>query len=247
MSVSTSYTSQTRSWWDDQVSCGICWQTWIRASVNTWTVWAAMWQQWIQGYMMSQWSLAGLSSWGGGSIPSMSSLSGNSWHTPAPRGWKVMEQKEPGAHCTRMWSNNGTQQQWGYLGWACGALCSLPAKCMPGSSQTTAQHSLQHFYGVSSAQCEPARICEENTAPSAILPILVFSGKHQPSGARSYSWSVGLPATSRSLFHSVWAETCTQMEYRRSFSRAAVPACTEKSVGVWSRFWNRLDWIEEQF
>lgn len=74
---------------------------------------------------------------GGESTPSMSSLSRNSWHTPATRGSKVMYQKEPGAHRTRMRSNNGTHQQWRYLGLASGGLRSPPAICMPRSSLTT--------------------------------------------------------------------------------------------------------------
>lgn len=58
---------------------------------------------------------------------------------------KSYARRNQGAHCTRMWSNNGTQPQWGYLSLAPGGLCSPPAMCMPRSAQTTAQHSLQHF------------------------------------------------------------------------------------------------------
>lgn len=109
---------------------------------------------------------------------------------------------------TRMWSNNGAGQQRGHLGLA--AASSSPAECM-----TIAHHCstfFTAFYGVSGAQCGPAPVCEENAEPLAILPFPVFSGKHQPSGTRSHTWTLGLTANLTSLFHTVWAETCIQVE-----------------------------------
>lgn len=125
-----------------------------------------------------------------------------------------------------MWSKNGAG---GHLGLA--APSSPPAECM-----TITHHCSTFFtalYGVSGAQCGPARICEENVAPLAILPFPVFTGKHQPSGARSHTWTLGLAATLRSLFHTVWAETCIQVEYRRSFSRALAVSYSPYSHRVW--------------
>ncbi|KAJ8355046.1 hypothetical protein SKAU_G00226130 [Synaphobranchus kaupii] len=48
-------------------------------------------------------------------------------------------------------------------------------------SITFATASPDSFTSVTCAQCEPALICEENGAPMADLPILVFSGKCQSS------------------------------------------------------------------
>ncbi|KAJ8356578.1 hypothetical protein SKAU_G00193720 [Synaphobranchus kaupii] len=70
----------------------------------------------------------------------------------------VLHQEEPRAHCTSVKSDNGSED-------------FIP---VPNISQDS-------FTSVTCAQCEPALICEENGAPMANLPILVFSGKCQSS------------------------------------------------------------------
>lgn len=117
MSASTSHTSQTHSWGDDQVSWGISCQTWTRASVNIWTVWAVMWQRWIQGYMTSQRSLAGVRSEG---------VEGSQYHqclhypgtAETPQLCKAAKSRTRRNQRIRMWSNNGAGQQLGHLGLA---------------------------------------------------------------------------------------------------------------------------------
>ncbi|CAB1457778.1 unnamed protein product [Pleuronectes platessa] len=78
----------------------------------------------------------------------------------------VRHKEEPGAHCTSVRSGNlpvGYDMEF----------CSLMF--------TTA--SPDSFTLVTCAHCEPALICEDNRAPVAVLPILVFSGKCQSSCA----------------------------------------------------------------
>lgn len=131
-----------------------------------------------------------------------------------------------------MWSNIGAAQQRGHLGLA--APSRPPAECMT-ITNTTAQHSLQRFTvsrALSVGLLAPVR---RTRRPLAILPFPVFSGKHQPSGARSHTWTLGLTATLRSLLHTVWAETWTQVEYRRSFSRALAVSYSPYSHRVWER------------
>ncbi|KAJ8359464.1 hypothetical protein SKAU_G00159890 [Synaphobranchus kaupii] len=92
-------------------------------------------------------------------------LDRNCLHTLATRPGIVLHQEEPRAHCTSVRSDNRSED-------------FIP---VPNSSQGTVGYDMETLSRLSHVLCEPALICEENGAPMADLPILVFSHECQSS------------------------------------------------------------------